>query len=82
MVGYLDIPFGIISKQELKKIPIFSSWMKLFRCTFIDRSTTRKSVLAINQAIIKTSKRVIPSLYSLKVREARVLIWVILSMVV
>lgn len=51
IVGYLGVPFGIISKQELKKIPIFSNWMVLFRCTFIDRSTARKSILAIEQSI-------------------------------
>lgn len=51
LMGYLKIPFGVISKKELKKIPIFSTWMKLFHCVFMDRSTPRKSVEAIQESI-------------------------------
>lgn len=51
LVGKLDIPFGIISKKEVSKIPIMGTWMKYFRCVLIDRSSPRKSLVAIEESI-------------------------------
>ena len=51
LLGYLDIRFGFIAKKELGKIPIFSRWMRYFKCVFIDRGDPRKSLEAIQQSI-------------------------------
>ncbi|HAR64490.1 MAG: 1-acyl-sn-glycerol-3-phosphate acyltransferase [Candidatus Margulisiibacteriota bacterium] len=49
MVGFIDKPKAFISKLELKKIPIFSIWMKHLGCIFLDRKNARQSLGAIDQ---------------------------------
>lgn len=51
LLGYLGVPFGFIAKKELGKIPIFSRWMRYFKCVFIDRKDPRKSLEAIQESI-------------------------------
>ena len=51
MLGYLDKPIGFIAKQEIKKLPIISTWMELVHCVFIDRTNRRQSMKAINKGI-------------------------------
>lgn len=51
LLGYLGVPFGFIAKKELGNIPIFSRWMRYFKCVFIDRDDPRKSLEAIQQSI-------------------------------
>ncbi|MFB1050935.1 lysophospholipid acyltransferase family protein [Paraliobacillus sp. JSM ZJ581] len=51
LLGYVDKPMGFISKQEIKKIPIISSWMKELKCVFIDRSNRRAAIKVIDDGI-------------------------------
>lgn len=51
LLGYIDVPFGFVAKKELSKIPIFSTWMKYFKCVFINRGNPKKSLEAIYKAI-------------------------------
>ncbi len=46
-------PCGQLAKQEFSRIPLLSSWMKLIRCVFLDRSSTR-SALASSQQMQET----------------------------
>lgn len=55
LMGYIDKPFGFISKIEAKKIPIVVKWMELIHCIFMDRSTLKGSAGAIIDGI-KTIK--------------------------
>lgn len=61
LLGYLGKPVGFIAKQEIKKLPIISSWMELVRCVFIDRKDRRQSVRAIGQGIdyLKTGHSIV-----------------------
>lgn len=58
--GYLDIPVilstcgkqtGFISKVEILKVPMLSSWMKHMECVFMDRKSPRKQVEAMAKAV-------------------------------
>lgn len=57
--GNFDIPIvmttlpraGILAKQELTKLPLIRTWMKLMGCVFIDRKSPRQSVAALGEAI-------------------------------
>jgi len=44
VLGFIGIPTGFISKQELFKIPVISHWMREIPCTFIDRESPRKAM--------------------------------------
>ncbi len=57
--SYLDIPvlyatlpepFGMLAKQELFRVPIFSSAMRGMRCIPIDRGNRRQSLESLRQA--------------------------------
>jgi 1-acyl-sn-glycerol-3-phosphate acyltransferase len=57
--SYLDIPvlyaalpepFGMLAKQELFRVPIFSSAMRAMRCVPIDRGNRRQSLESLRQA--------------------------------
>lgn len=50
MFGFIPKPMTFVAKSELGKIPLLSAWMKLLQCTFIERSSPRKSVEAIHAA--------------------------------
>lgn len=47
LLGYINKPFGFISKIEVKKVPIVASWMEVLNCVFLDRNDRRQSVKAI-----------------------------------
>ncbi|TVP81846.1 MAG: 1-acyl-sn-glycerol-3-phosphate acyltransferase, partial [Alkalicoccus sp.] len=56
--GNFDIPLllhtagrkiGFISKKEVKRIPLISSWMELLGCVFIDRKDRRQAVQMIRE---------------------------------
>lgn len=60
--GNFDIPIllhttgrkiGFLSKVEVKKIPLISTWMEMLDCVFIDRADRRKAVGAIREAAAK-----------------------------
>jgi 1-acyl-sn-glycerol-3-phosphate acyltransferase len=57
--SYLDIPvlyaalpepFGMLAKQELFRVPVFSSAMRGMRCVPIDRGNRRQSFESLKQA--------------------------------
>lgn len=42
-------PCGQLAKQEFSKVPLLSAWMKLIRCVFLDRSSTRAALSSAQQ---------------------------------
>ena len=60
IIGYTLVPgiSGYISKIELKKVPLLSSWMKLIRCLFLDRNDTRQGLKVILAAIAQVKSGV------------------------
>ncbi len=53
LMGYLQKPFGFISKVELQKLPIVKDWMIMMNSVFMDRSNRRQSLQAIKDGIEK-----------------------------
>jgi 1-acyl-sn-glycerol-3-phosphate acyltransferase len=60
--SYLDIPvlyaalpepFGMLAKQELFRLPIFSAAMRGMRCIPIDRDNVRQSLASLRQAALQ-----------------------------
>lgn len=51
LLGYVGKPMGFISKIEMTKIPVISTWMKYLHCVFMDRNDIRQSITAINTGI-------------------------------
>lgn len=51
LLGFLDKPFGFISKVEVKKVPVLSTWMEVLNCVFLDRSDRRKAIQAIRDGV-------------------------------
>lgn len=49
LLGYVNKPFGFISKIEVSKVPILSSWMKVMNCVFLDRKDRRQAIRAIKE---------------------------------
>lgn len=63
--SYLDIPvilgysgkkIAFIAKDEIRKVPILSAWMKLMECVFLVRESPRQSVQAMNTAVENVKK--------------------------
>lgn len=50
MLTSLDAPHGLLSKEELRNIPLLSRWMNLLGCVYVEREDLRASVRALNQA--------------------------------
>ncbi len=50
LLGKLDEPKSIVAKIELEKMPMISSWMKLFNCLFIDRKNPRQCMKILGEA--------------------------------
>lgn len=48
-VGYITVPTltGFVAKKEIKKVPIFSWWMKNLNCLFLDRSDMKEGLKMI-----------------------------------
>jgi len=42
---------AFVAKQEIKKVPILSWWMKLLHCFFLDRSNLKSGLQMINSCI-------------------------------
>ncbi|WP_252183267.1 lysophospholipid acyltransferase family protein [Rossellomorea vietnamensis] len=53
LLGYVDKPFGFMSKIEVKKVPIISGWMDVLNCVFVDRKNKRQSVLSLRECTAK-----------------------------
>ncbi|MDZ5473133.1 lysophospholipid acyltransferase family protein [Bacillus sp. 31A1R] len=51
LLGYIDKPFGFISKIEVKKVPIISSWMTVLNCVFLDRKDRRQAIRSIREGV-------------------------------
>ena len=47
LIGAIGKPFGFISKIEVKKVPVLSSWMEAIDCVFIDRNNREKAAGSI-----------------------------------
>lgn len=47
LLGWLDMKIGFISKVEVKKIPMISTWMEYLGCIFMDRKNPRQAVKTI-----------------------------------
>ena len=56
LLGYVNTPKAFISKAEILKVPLLSSWMKLMQCTFMVRNSPRQSLQAMNEAIENVKK--------------------------
>lgn len=52
-VGYITLPTltGFVAKKELKKIPLFSWWMKNLQCLFLDRDDMKEGLKTIMQGV-------------------------------
>ena len=50
LLASINKPFGFISKIEVKKAPIISSWMEVMNCVFIDRSNRRSAINSLKNA--------------------------------
>ncbi|MBP2241252.1 1-acyl-sn-glycerol-3-phosphate acyltransferase [Cytobacillus eiseniae] len=53
LLANIEKPFGFISKVEVKKAPIISSWMEVMNCVFIDRKDRRSAVKSIREGVEK-----------------------------
>ena len=58
--SYLDIPIllaaipkpmGFIAKAELRKVPFINQWMRVLRCTLVDRKNSSESIDALHKRI-------------------------------
>ena len=50
LLAWLEKPHPLVSKVEVKKIPLIRQWMELLGCIFIDRDNARQSVSAMGEA--------------------------------
>lgn len=50
-MSLIDKPKGYVSKIEMAKIPLISTWMKYIHCVFMDRSSLKKSAAAIIEGV-------------------------------
>ncbi len=46
----IDVPFGFVAKQELKKVPFIGLALRFSASLFVDRSTARKAVKSMHEA--------------------------------
>lgn len=51
LLTQLGKPIPLISKIEVKKIPLVRKWMELLHCLFLDRDNPRQGMQVINDAI-------------------------------
>jgi 1-acyl-sn-glycerol-3-phosphate acyltransferase len=51
LLGFIDKPKAFIAKKELKKFPLISSWMYYMNCVFMDRSSARAGLKAIQEGV-------------------------------
>jgi 1-acyl-sn-glycerol-3-phosphate acyltransferase len=50
LLAFVNKPFGFISKIEVSKVPVLSSWMKVMNCVFLDRKDRRQAIRTIKEA--------------------------------
>lgn len=51
LLGFLNKPFGFISKIEVKKVPVLSKWMDVMNCVYLDRKDRRQAVRSIREGV-------------------------------
>lgn len=53
VISYSQVPgiTGFISKKEVQKVPLLSTWMKINHCLFLDRKDLRQGLKVITDAI-------------------------------
>jgi 1-acyl-sn-glycerol-3-phosphate acyltransferase len=51
LLGAIDKPFGFVSKVEMKKVPIISSWLEAINCVLIDRKNTKQAVQSLQEGV-------------------------------
>lgn len=53
IITYVRCPLqtGYVAKKEIRKIPVFSTWMAFMNCYFLDRSDIRDGLKMINHCI-------------------------------
>lgn len=51
LLGSINKPFGFVSKIEVKKVPIMSSWMEVMNCTFLDRKNREQAFNSIREGV-------------------------------
>ncbi|WP_456274317.1 lysophospholipid acyltransferase family protein [Bacillus sp. AK031] len=56
LLGYIEKPFGFMSKIEVKKVPIINEWMDALNCVFIDRKNKRQSILSLRECMAKLNE--------------------------
>lgn len=47
--GYARKQVGFVAKKEIRKVPVFSTWMALMNCQFLDRKDLRAGLKVINK---------------------------------
>ena len=52
----MERPCGYVSKDNLKKIPLFATWMRLIGCLFFDRSNLKDGMKMLLDAIEKIKR--------------------------
>lgn len=56
LLGKIDKPFGFVSKIEVKKVPILSSWLDALNCVLIDRKNRKQAVNNMKEAVLSLKK--------------------------
>lgn len=51
LLGFIEKPFGFVSKMEVKKVPVLSSWMEVMNCVFLDRKDRRQAIRSIRNGV-------------------------------
>lgn len=51
IVSGLSIPVGFVAKKEMENWPLYSMWMKMSNCIFLDRSNPREGIKSIRKAV-------------------------------
>jgi 1-acyl-sn-glycerol-3-phosphate acyltransferase len=51
LLGFIEKPFGFVSKVEVKKVPVLSSWMQVMNCVFLDRKDRRQAIRSIQEGV-------------------------------
>lgn len=51
LLGAIDKPFGFVSKIEVNKVPILSSWLNAINCVLIDRKNPKQAVNNMKESV-------------------------------
>lgn len=52
-VGYVPRLVGFIAKKELTRVPVISWWMRAMHCVFLERTSARQALQAIERAVAR-----------------------------